>query len=259
MYIGGIIMNNIKDLLYKGIESERECAIKEYDRLSDLVDQEDKIPKLYELIVETYHNSLPQRDVAEKFLKEVLVDDFFKKAEVNRGVNEIIFHDDRYKIAFPLSRYRHINITDTKIKKPPYFLEKTNAWLIELIQLAEVYLSNKNLSNLKKLDESYNYNRRPKNFIGSIFNYYETYKTFDRAKLESLENKLASYNARAKENKELVKEYESEREKSILFAYSLKEFEMWQDCGWDINHYENGLRLSLDYKQNKSELSEPEN
>lgn len=244
---------NIKDLLLEGIESEKDVAIKEYDNLKEKVNQKTEVPELYEMIVEVYHNSLPQRPIAEEFLREILTDDFFKQADVRKAPNEIVFFNERYQITFPLSRGRDINIIDTGLKKPPYFHKITNDCHLELIKLTQDYLANKTFSNFKALNDRYKFNKKPKNIIGKLYNYHSTYKTFNEDKLAELVNNVNQDNERKLEVDRLTEEYNLEKSKSIEFAYKLKSLKQWQDNNWTIRFLESkppSLSLTLDYNKN---------
>lgn len=254
-YKGGeFIMTNIKDLLLEGIESEKNIAIKEYDDLREQVNQKTEVPELYRMIVEVYHNTLPQRPIAEKVLREALTDDFFKQASVRKAPNEIVFFNERYQITFPLSRGRDINIIDTGLKKPPYFHKTTNDWHLKLIKLTQDYLANKTFANFKALNDLYKFNRKPKNIIGKLYNYHSTYKTFNEDKLKELINNVNQDNERKLEVDRLTDEYNLEKAKSIEFAYTLKSLKQWQDNNWTIRFLESkppSPGLTLDYNRNE--------
>lgn len=104
------IMNEAKESIREGIESERLKMNEKYDKDKETLERLDNIPEaLYELS-NVYGNTTSRKRLMIKILNSYLKADFFKDACIEEGVNNVFFNGDNYSVAFPSSRSRTITV-----------------------------------------------------------------------------------------------------------------------------------------------------
>lgn len=228
-------MDIAKNIIYNGIIEEKARKMSEYDGRIEELEVTENIADLYSLIVEVYDNSPAQKDVAIDFMNATLTNDFFREAVINRDLNSISFSDDRYKVVFPTSRARVIDIEYTSTTNPDKYSnveEKDNG---DLIIILEKYLSDKSFSNLKELSKHYQ-SGQSKGFLS----YVDTYKKCDSEMLVRLKKTQELKEERKSLHKESSKIYNMEMFSAIEFLETLTDLKVYEQAGWKINLKELG-------------------
>lgn len=228
-------MENIKEIIKSGIEIQRSKENERLDILVDKVTKEDNIANIYYMIGEAYGNTLEQREVAIGYLRGALVNQFFKDAEVKACLNGIEFYNDEYKIIFPTSRVRSIEIIDLKIEKVKAYNSLVSKWEHRLVELIERYhFKSKSFSNLKALRKHYIGMGDTKNPIRLTLEYKETIAECSLDKASEIRAKerldverLINYEAE-------VVTYDNRQEESLSFAYSITDLKSFTDVGWSV-------------------------
>lgn len=244
-------MENIKNIAKTGINIQRDKENKKYDLLIDEISKEDNIANIYYMIGEAYGNTLEQREVALSYLKEALVGEFFRNAEVKASLNGIEFFDDEYKVIFPTSRVRIIEIIDLKIERIKSYHSLVSSWEHKLGKLTEAYLANKTFSNLKTLKKHYIGMRDSKNPVRLMLEYKETIAECSLDKVEKIRIKEKLDVERLMNYEAEVVTYNNRQEESLDFAYSLIDLKSFTDVGWfvtlkDTDRY--GATTKIKYK-----------
>lgn len=245
-------MIDIRSIVKQGIEIKQSKENEKYDLLIDKVSKEDSIANMYYMIGEAYGNSLEQRELAIRYLKEALVGEYFSDAKVEGVLNGIEFYDDEYKVVFPTSRVRNIDIIDLKIEKVKTYHSLVSHWEHRLAELIEIYyFSNKSFSNLNTLRKHYINMGNTRNLIRLAVEFKETItecsldKAMDIRRRESLDiERLACY-------EEEVKAHSRRQDDSLKFAHSLKSLKSFTDAGWTVtlrNMDRYGAVRKIEYK-----------
>lgn len=228
-------MENIKEIVKSGIEIQRSKENERLDLLVDKITKEDNIANIYYMIGEAYGNTLEQREVAVGYLRGALMGEFFKNAEVKACLNGIEFFDDEYKIIFPTSRVRSIEIIDLKIEKVETYNSLVSKWEHRLAELIEMYyLKSKSFSNLKALRKHYIGMGDTKNPIRLILEYKETIEKCSLDKVEKIRVKERLDVERLMNYEAEVVTYNNKQEKSLDFAYSITDLKSFTDVGWSV-------------------------
>lgn len=228
---------NENGIIYQSLLEKKQKMIEDYDeklkKVKKLSNENDFV-KAYYLLAETFHNTMEQGEIAIKFLKKNLTNDFFNTAAVKNGVNYIIFSNEDFEVKFSKSISKEIIVNFKNAGILRHYYSSVSKSMIKFADLLEAYLNKKSFKNFKALVQ-YNCEKREKNLINKIIGSINTYKTCNKELLD----KIRGIQERDKLDKIKVEtENKKFKEKQIFaktFLNNLTDLKMFKNEGWYIN------------------------
>lgn len=144
-----------KELICNTIENTKQKMLEEYDTKINQIMQENNLAKLYYLLAQTFHNTLPQRELGLELLKNNLIHSFFKEALVDCHANYITFSNNEFEVSFSTSLVKEIKIRYKNATIPRKFYPSLNNVDIKLAHLIEAFLNHKSWKTFKMLADYY--------------------------------------------------------------------------------------------------------
>lgn len=225
---------NEKDLICKAIKDKKEKVINEYDEKINKILNENNPVKIYYLLAETFHNTMEQGEIGIEFLKKNLTNTFFKEANIENGVNYIIFSNKDFDVMFSKSLSREIKIKFKNSSRHYHYYNLVNESAFKLADLIEKYLNKKSFKNFKALVD-YNCQKRKKNLINKILGYISTYKKCNKELLDKIRQKQEEDRINKIKIEKENKEFEEKQKYAKEFINSLTDLEQFKKAGWFIS------------------------
>jgi len=250
--------NCIKDIVVEAIKKEKQEITEKYDSDIKKISEESNFVKIYYIIVKSLDNKVQARELGVKFLKENLINDFFKEAVISATPNYIIFKKELknscLEIKFPIYLSKTVHINFSNKENYPCYYPKISKDLIKLADLTETWLNKKSFKNFKILAD-FNWQRSGKGIIEQISKYINTYKKCNQKLLQKIRNdQEENEKAKADYEKDLNKYLKNEEEVEIiiksLFDTDLNKFKA-EDWKIDLEGFsKNEDKYTLMFRKN---------
>jgi hypothetical protein len=213
--------------------------LEEYDTKINQIMQENNLAKLYYLLAQTFHNTLPQRELGLELLKNNLIHSFFKEALVDCHANYITFSNNEFEVSFSTSLVKEIKIRYKNATIPRKFYPSLNNVDIKLAHLIEAFLNHKSWKTFKMLADYYGGVRYKKNIIAQIFKYIDAYKECNKELLDKITQQLQREEKRKQEIEEYNIEFDQQQLYAKTFVDSLvkTDLQIFIDEGWFLKLY----------------------
>lgn len=228
-------MKDLRHRMYDKLIENRAQMIERYNEKIDDVVYETELAKLFDLMIEIYHD----KDIREKELIELMwttfTNDFFRESLLETHQKTISFHDNTYRLIFYTNGDRKIELCYEATTNPWEVREKNPVKSREeeekqanLIEAMNEYFSNKTFANLKKLAELYVVDEGT-SIVKKII---QTIKECDKEELEDLLEEKNINDERKRINELSLQIYGIKRQEAIDFINSLSDLSSFRDANW---------------------------